>query len=140
MLCLHLLRDPIEILPVVPIIFFMAKGSDLVLHVVPSCRVSLISFNLHKLLSVFLVFLTVTFLKISNQLFYRMSFLLGLSSVCAWLDSGHEFLARISQDRYCILTAFHQVAQDAIFSITGGINYWSLGIGEFSLFHNYFCN
>lgn len=58
-------------------------------HAVLSCHVSLVSFNLEQLLSLFSILVTLTLLRLTGQLFCSVSLTLGLSLVSLWLDSGH---------------------------------------------------
>lgn len=98
------------------------------------------------MLSLFLAFLTVTFLKITDQIFSRMSFFQGFSSVSPWLDPGHTFLARISTEvmlcSHCLpfkwhkmptfsllvalilVTWYHLVNSIVIFAINGYLMRW----------------
>lgn len=80
--------DPTQVSPVVLTVTFIGKGSQLA-H---NRYVSLVSINLKVCLS--LTLSTLTFLKISGQLFCRSLFSLGLPDVSLLLGSGCTFLAR----------------------------------------------
>lgn len=60
----------------------------------PSYPVFLVSFNPKQFFHLS-VFLMLTFLRSTGQLFCRMSLSLDLSNVASLLDSGYVFLARI---------------------------------------------
>lgn len=57
-------------------------------HVAPSSHASFASFDLQQFFSLSLTFLTLVFLKITEQ-FYSMPLALGLSDVSSWLDVGY---------------------------------------------------
>lgn len=73
--------------------FFTVISPQVHMHfrITHSCHVSLVSLNLEQLLSLSLSFMTLTFLKATNQLFCGLSLTWGLSNVSLRLDSGDVF-------------------------------------------------
>lgn len=70
--------------------FFTTISPQVQIHfiITHSCHVSLVSLNLEQLLSLSLSFMTLTFLKATNQLFCGMLLSWGLPNVPLRLDSG----------------------------------------------------
>lgn len=87
--------DFIQILPFVPVMFLIAKGSGIEPLAVFSFHVSLV-FNLDSPLVIFLT-LTLPLLKIVGQLFCKMSLTLHFSELFLWLDSFCASLIKITQ-------------------------------------------
>lgn len=56
-----------------------------------------VSYNLWQFLGIPLPFGILTLLKCTGQVFYRMSFNLGLTLACSWFVLGYEFGGRIPQ-------------------------------------------
>ena len=75
--------------------FFNGTVSNPGLHTAFSHLVSLVSFDLEKFASLFLLWFT--FLKSLGQVFCRMSLHLDLSNVAWWLILGYMFLVRKPQ-------------------------------------------
>ena len=70
--------DSIKVLLIVPVISFMPKGSSSELHATWGRHKSLVSFSIEQFVWFFfnlsLTFMTLTPLKLTDQLFYRMLF------------------------------------------------------------------
>lgn len=60
-----------------------------------TCHVSLVIFNLEEFLRFSLIFMTLILLKITGQLFCRLSFNMNLSEVSSWIDWGSVFGAAV---------------------------------------------
>lgn len=73
------------------------------------------SLNLEQVIHLSLSFMTLKFLKSTNQLFCRMSLNSGFSAVSSRLDSGHTYLVALPQKWY-VLTIW-------TCPITGGVNF-----------------
>ena len=81
-------------------------------HMAFTCCDPLVSFRLKQVPWSFLTTMTLTPMKITSQLFCRMSLRLGLSDVSLWLDSDYAPLAgKITEVRCVLFKASCQVMQ-----------------------------
>lgn len=76
--------------PVISLMSFIAKGSNLGLCIAFSCHVSLVSFNLEQF-CISLSFMILTILNSTGHVFWRMSTNLDLFDFSSWLNSGYFY-------------------------------------------------
>lgn len=109
-----------KVLPPISISFIKTKGYWLESHIAFICYVFCVSFNLWRFLHLSLTFMTLILLKGTGQLSCRMPLGLDLPHVSSWLDSDYTFLARISNQWWCVLfIASYQVAHNLTLSTHG---------------------
>lgn len=78
----------------IDVLFLVHDPSNSGSNIVFGCRVSLVPSNWWEFISLSVFFMTLRLLKITGQLFCRISLNLGLSNVFTWLDWGYVFLEK----------------------------------------------
>ena len=105
---------------IVPIIYFcITEGFSSESCVIFSCRIFFVSFSLEKFLILFLTFIILTLLKITDQLFCRMPISLDLSDNSPWLHSRYASLAEIPDKWHC--SSHYIISDGANFNFS---HYW----------------
>ena len=112
-------RSHSSLLIVLIIYFCITEGFNSESCVIFSCHIFFVSFSLEKFLILFLTFIILTLLKITDELFWRMPISLDLSDNSPWLHSRYASLAETPDKWHC---SFHYIISDgANFNLS---RYW----------------
>lgn len=118
--------DRIQVLPNTSVMSLIRKRSSSESCTVFSYHASLFSFEMEQFLSPSLTFMTLTFLKIIEHLFYSMSFNLCLTGTSWWLDPGYASLQKYHKSGIVFLFQTIRWLMILICSIADGIHFYHL--------------